>query len=296
MYIYVCVCVCEVVHPFHLPPLFLTIYCMYNITSQQLAAKKINAFSNVGHGFYFWNFRTDLYLPQWSYMAALERGWIPKGSLNDPKITNACHNEDLGEFRCTVKHGQQDAVVRKRIMECLDNEGKDSSSVMNLTGTELLDKATKVFNEYWAGHRIDGTTCDFGGVAQLVELNRTITNDDKAYPYYEDDEYFGHDVFVVDDHRSPAFYWSMGVSVFLAIVVGVVLGFVIAMRVNKQFNQSVRENAFFTPLTKSTNPLIRSSLSLHQMSDDYEFIVRHDDDFATANYNKESSNYGSTAN
>jgi glucan 1,3-beta-glucosidase len=30
-----------------------------------LASKKINAFSGIGHGFYFWNFRTDLNNPQW---------------------------------------------------------------------------------------------------------------------------------------------------------------------------------------------------------------------------------------
>lgn len=27
----------------------------------RLAHKKIQAFSGIGHGFYFWNFRTDLY-------------------------------------------------------------------------------------------------------------------------------------------------------------------------------------------------------------------------------------------
>ena len=36
---------------------------------KRLAAKKIEAFSGIGHGFFFWNFRTDLYEPQWSYMS-----------------------------------------------------------------------------------------------------------------------------------------------------------------------------------------------------------------------------------
>jgi len=38
-----------------------------------LAYKKISAYSGVGHGFYFWNFRTDLDEPDWSYLLALER-------------------------------------------------------------------------------------------------------------------------------------------------------------------------------------------------------------------------------
>ena len=38
---------------------------------KRLAAKKIEAFSGIGHGFFFWNFRTDLYEPQWSYMSKL---------------------------------------------------------------------------------------------------------------------------------------------------------------------------------------------------------------------------------
>jgi glucan 1,3-beta-glucosidase len=37
----------------------------------RLAMKKIQAFSGFGHGFFFWNFRTDLYEPQWSYMGKL---------------------------------------------------------------------------------------------------------------------------------------------------------------------------------------------------------------------------------
>jgi hypothetical protein len=39
------------------------------------------------------NFRTDLYEPVWSYMAALDRGWIPRGSLmNNPHIVRIVLN------------------------------------------------------------------------------------------------------------------------------------------------------------------------------------------------------------
>jgi len=45
-----------------------------NDVMMRLAAKKIEAFSGIGHGFFFWNFRTDLYEPQWSYMG---ESWLP---------------------------------------------------------------------------------------------------------------------------------------------------------------------------------------------------------------------------
>lgn len=63
----------------------------------RLAYKKIDAFSGIGHGFYFWNFRTDLYEPQWSYMAALDRGWMPRGNLDDEGVKTACLHEDQGK-------------------------------------------------------------------------------------------------------------------------------------------------------------------------------------------------------
>ena len=86
-----------------------------------LASKKINAFSGIAHGFYFWNFRTDLNNPQWSYMLALERGWIPKGNLGEDKILNACHADDSGLFRCILKkhiYANISLFVNMRIYKC----------------------------------------------------------------------------------------------------------------------------------------------------------------------------------
>jgi hypothetical protein len=212
-------------------------------------------------------------------MAALERGWIPKGSLNDLRITNACHNEDLGEFRCVIKHGQLESSIKGGLKYCLETEGKDSGYIETLSGSELVDTGSEIFNEFWAAHRAIGATCDFGGVAQLVELNRTITDDDKSYSY-DDDEYF-----IV--YRGPN-YWIIGLAIFIALVVGSMVGFVVAMRVSKKFNKRVRESTFFAPLTKSKNPRVRSSLLLDQMADDY---VGLNDAFAEA---EGKENYGST--
>lgn len=203
-------------------------------------------------------------------MAALTRGWIPKGNLNDPKVTNACHNEDLGEFRCIVKHGQLEATVKAGVKFCLDSEGKDSSSFDNLTGSDLIEQADVVVNEYWAAHRVEGATCDFGGIAQLVEMNRTLTDDDKAYSY-DDDEYF-------TIYRGPS-YWVIGGAVLLATLGGGLVGFVVAMRVSKRFNKRVRESAFFAPIVKTKNPHLRSSLALDAMldMDELTYLVDLDD-------------------
>jgi glucan 1,3-beta-glucosidase len=53
------------------PPIAPYGYDDTDFVMQRLALKKINAFSGIGHGFFFWNFRTDLYEPQWSYMGTL---------------------------------------------------------------------------------------------------------------------------------------------------------------------------------------------------------------------------------
>jgi glucan 1,3-beta-glucosidase len=142
----------------------------------QLAFKKINSFSGFGHGFYFWNFRTDVYEPDWSYMAALERGWIPDGNLNDESITNACVKEDNGLYECIAKSGQLDSALQGNIEFVLKAQGPstdlinvtivngavDTSFLTNMTGSNLTDLADRAYNEYWQKHRVTGATCDFG--------------------------------------------------------------------------------------------------------------------------------------
>lgn len=225
----------------------------------RLAYKKINAFSGIGHGFYFWNFRTDVYEPHWSYMDALDRGWIPKGNLNDQKIVNACRKEDNGEFKCVAKHGQLEKSVRGGVKYCLEQEEKDQSYVDNLSGKELIEEATKVFGEFWETHRTMGATCDFGGVAALVELNRTIPDDD-AFLIGDDDEYFGN-IYGTDANL----LLILG-TVLVAAVVGGSVGFVVAMNVNKTFNRKVRESRMFSRI--STVPAVRKSLAFDKF--DYD--------------------------
>lgn len=150
-----------------------------------LAAKKISAFSGIGHGFYFWNFRTDLNNPQWSYMLALERGWIPKGNLNDDFIAQACEREDEGAFVCNSNRDAPEATVKNGMGYALGQEEKDKSYLDAMSGDELYDEADEVFNEFWQAHRSEGATCDFGGAALLSEVNKTHTED-----YYNTDDFY----------------------------------------------------------------------------------------------------------
>ena len=191
---------------------------------RQLAFKKIDAFSGIGHGFFFWNFRTDLYEPKWSYMEALERGWIPSGNLNDERITKACMREDSGQFKCVVKNGQIDKAVRSAMSYVLHAENLSNSteakSVLNLTGSALQSAADTILGDYFDKNRHNGATCDFGGVAMLIEENVTLSDEDVSY--------FGDDEFYIV-HEGPN-WWVLGsLGVLIAVIAGC-CGFVAAMR------------------------------------------------------------------
>ena len=155
---------------------------------KNLAQKKINTFSGIGHGFYFWNFRTELPEAQWSYLLAVQKGWIPTGpNLNAEAIARACEREDNGQYKCVAKRDMLDSNVLNGIRTCvnadptLEPEGTNVSRYEDLKGEKLAVAADVVFDDFWTKHRLDGATCDFGGVAQLQELNYTyITTEDNA--------------------------------------------------------------------------------------------------------------------
>ncbi|KAL7547022.1 hypothetical protein ACHAWF_010338 [Thalassiosira exigua] len=204
-----------------------------------LAHKKINAFSVIGHGFYFWNFRTDLYNPQWSYMLALERGWIPKGNLNDEKITNSCHREDTGAFVCEANRGAPEDAVRNGMQYALEEEDKDSSYISGLEGENLYEEADTVFDAFWNAHRARGATCDFGGAATLAEVNKTHTED------FFTDDYFN----VLEVNEFPA--WKIVVYSILGVIVGGLAGFTAAMKMSPKFSRAVRSTQMLRPVTSS---------------------------------------------
>ena len=204
-----------------------------------LALKKISAFSGIGHGFYFWNFRTDLYLPQWSYMLALERGWIPSGNLNDERITNSCHREDEGDFVCEANRDSPEDSVRTGMDYALGVENVDADYVEDLRDDDLYDKADVVFSDFWEKHRGEGATCDFGGAATLAERNKTRSED-----YYTDDYYNA-----VEVNEFP--FWKIVAFAVLGAAVGGLAGFWLAMRLSPKFNRAVRSSVMLRPVTKS---------------------------------------------
>jgi len=61
--------------------------------ASNLAKAKLYAFDFGGHGWFFWNFKTDLQEPRWDYSRAVSQGWIPLNVAdleNDASISEAC--------------------------------------------------------------------------------------------------------------------------------------------------------------------------------------------------------------
>ena len=204
-----------------------------------LALKKISAFSGIGHGFYFWNFRTDLYNPQWSYLLALERGWIPKGDLNDERIINSCHREDKGAFECESNREASEDTVKNGMRYALGEEKKDLKYVNKLKGEALYAEGDAVFSEFWKSHRAQGATCDFGGAALLREANVTHTDE-----YYTDDYYNA-----VELNQFQT--WKIIALVVIGVAVGSLTGFVLAMKLSPKFSRKVRSSTMLRPVTSS---------------------------------------------
>mmetsp|Transcript_28348 Transcript_28348/g.37078 ORF Transcript_28348/g.37078 Transcript_28348/m.37078 type:complete len:519 (+) Transcript_28348:49-1605(+) len=75
----------------------------------KLARAKLHAFDLGGHGWYFWNFKTDLEEPRWDYSRAVERGWFPRTVVElekDESVTAAC-----GESTTSIKNVAVDGSV-----------------------------------------------------------------------------------------------------------------------------------------------------------------------------------------
>ena len=243
---------------------------------QNLANKKINAFSGIGHGFYFWNFRTDLYEPYWSYMLALELGMIPKGSLNDESIINACDREDSSDIICIAKKHAPEANIRGALEYIFDVEEKsktpEAQAVANMTGDALHDMADEVIDNFFQKYRHQGATCDFGGVGMLVEKSKENQG--------EGDDYFGND----DEYFGPGggrrYYgpklWIIVVCVAAGTFVLTTAGFLIGMRTSKNFNKKVRDAPMFRPIARSHNSLVRMTFDLPTNPDweEYDEIVK----------------------
>lgn len=237
-----------------------------------LAYKKISAYSGVGHGFYFWNFRTDLYEPHWSYMAAVERGWIPTGNFNDLNIENACANEDSNAYKCYLKPYVSDSSILKAVDYILEQKNDTATtyeqSIPNMTGVALSDAANEMISEYFDDYKVTGVTCDFGGIAMLVEENKTAV----------DKDFIDWDVAYFGAIQTGPTWWQLALIIILGIILGSGLGFTLGMRYNKKFNRMVRQSTFGRRMTLSGNKTLKTALSLSDLKDlDLDDL---DDDYA----------------
>jgi len=227
-----------------------------------LAYKKISAYSGVGHGFYFWNFRTDLDEPHWSYLLAVKKGWIPEGNFNDPKIQDACRNEDAMAYKCYLKRNVQEASVLKAVDYILSQKNDTATalekSVMNMKGEKLDDAANDLISDYFEDNRVAGVTCDFGGIAMLVEENKTISDED----FIDwDVAYFG----MVENNGLN--WWQLSLVIIVGIIVGAGGGFLVGMRTNKKFNKYIRQSTIGRRVSMSSNAMLINTLSLSDFGD-----------------------------
>ena len=161
-------------------------------------------------------------------MEALERGWIPKGPLNsNANVASACIREDSGEYHCTLKRGQLDVTILGALGYIYNVEGQEESDealmAFNLTGHELHEFARQVISDFYDNHHAEGATCDFGGIAMLVEQNRTADINTELVEF-TDDDFFGY---MVVQEEGPSWVMLAGLGVLIALCAGIA-GFIAA--------------------------------------------------------------------
>lgn len=136
-----------------------------DVVMRHLASKKLQAFGTVAHGFFFWNFRTELE-DQWSYLRAVERGWFPRDARTLAQtVANAC---DLEDVHCEAKPTATEAQLKDAIAFA---DPSLSPYEDDLSDEDLRKLANKVFDNYWVLHRNEDrlAACDFEGAAQITE-------------------------------------------------------------------------------------------------------------------------------
>jgi len=201
-----------------------------------LARKKINAFYGMGHGFYFWNFRTELEEPHWNYIEAVRLGWIPSGNFDTQKITTACRKEDEGSYTCQLSPYAETEAIKGAVSYCfsVENKKEEQKKLDTISDSALRKMAPEVLNKFWKKHRLSGATCDFGGITYLVE-NEEMTDDE-----FDDTYEVGYN----SPDRNAGFYLIYSFLSFLFGLFIATLVFIVMMKTNKSFNIAFRKMLF----------------------------------------------------
>lgn len=157
-----------------------------DVVTRNLAHKKLSSFS-IGHGWYFWNFKTEID-PKWDFLRSVELGWIPDNVASLEKVSNACASEDSGEFICRAKRNAPESTLRSSLKWVCDQPDIDCS-LLNQTYPDLLDQCDHVFDHYWHRARTSGATCDFGGAGQLSSPEKKVPAAGDSHAHFDPPAY-----------------------------------------------------------------------------------------------------------
>jgi glucan 1,3-beta-glucosidase len=138
--------------------------------TRNLNLKKLNAFA-LGHGWYFWNFKTEIGT-KWNFLALIRQGAFPKNVsryADEDGVFSACDKEDKGEFVCAAKRGVKKYELENGKAFACNAPGMDCKGLEDRFST-LEEQCDWAFNEYWHLNRESGATCDFGGAAHLLNI------------------------------------------------------------------------------------------------------------------------------
>ncbi|KAG7395527.1 hypothetical protein PHYBOEH_003667 [Phytophthora boehmeriae] len=181
--------------------------------TRNLNMKKLNAFA-VGHGWYFWNFKTE-FGSRWNFLDLIRKGAFPKNVSNyhhNDDVFTACLAEDKGSFTCAAKRGVSRTDLTNGLdFACGASDGLVDCSNLDKRFDTLEERCDWVFNEYWHTHREEGATCDFGGAAHLLAVSTpTSVQRQKA---------------IASSAGNKILYWALGVVAvgFVALGVAVIV-------------------------------------------------------------------------
>ncbi|KAL3664663.1 hypothetical protein V7S43_010412 [Phytophthora oleae] len=185
--------------------------------ARNLNLKKLNAFA-LGHGWYFWNFKTELG-SRWNFLELVRQGAFPKNVTNyheSEEVFSACDREDSGEFLCAAKRGVHPDDLERGLAYACGNNHVDCSEIESKFPT-LEERADWAFNEFWHAQRHSGATCDFGGAAHLLGTAATSRLDQQQRLHLA---------------VSPSSPEMIVVWCFLAVAVGITVVAVVGMQIN----------------------------------------------------------------